>query len=64
MCEASVEMMLESVRIGEVNGMLLMGILGNIGQMKTERFAQTTELDLSLVLETELESLLGDLLNE
>lgn len=44
--------------------MLLMGVFGDIGEMKAQGFAETTELDLALVLEAEFECLLGDLLEQ
>ena len=62
--EAGVEMVLEGVGVGEVDGMLLVRVLGDIGEVKAEGFAETTEFDLALVLETELERLLGDLLEQ
>ena len=62
--EAGVEMVLEGVGVGEVNGVLLVGVLGDIGKMEAQGFAETTELDLALVLEAELERLLGDLLQQ
>lgn len=40
----------------------LVGVFGDVGEMETEGLAETAELDLALVLETELERLLGDLL--
>lgn len=40
----------------------LVGIFGDVGEVETECFAQPPELDLALVLETEAECLLRDLL--
>jgi hypothetical protein len=44
--------------------MLLVGVFGDVGKMETQGFAETAELDLALVLEAELECLLGDLLGK
>jgi len=55
-------MVLKGVRVGEVDRMLLMRIFGNIGKVQAESFAQTTELDFTLVLEAKFECLLGYLL--
>ena len=41
-----------------------MSILGDIGEMETEGFAETAEFHLSLVLQAEPERLLGDLLDK
>lgn len=57
-------MMLKSLRIGKVDSMLLVGVFCNIREVKSEGFAQTTELDFPLVLQAELEGLLGDLLQK
>jgi hypothetical protein len=62
--EAGVEVVLEGVCVGEVDRVGLVGILGDVGEMETESFAETTELDFSLVLETEFEGLLSYLLRE
>ena len=55
-------MMLQSIRVGKIDGMKLIGILRHISQMQSKSFAQTAELDSALVLQAELESLLCDLL--
>lgn len=55
-------MMLEGIRIREVNGMLLVRVFGDIGEMEAESLAKTTELDFTLMFETEFEGLLGNLL--
>ena len=52
---------MESVGIAQVDRVWLMGILGDVGQMQTKRLAQTPKFNLTLVLQTELEGLLGDL---
>ena len=56
-------MMLQGIRVGEVDAVRLVRILRDIGQVKTEGLAQATELDLALVLQAELEGLLRDLLS-
>ena len=61
--EASVEMVLQGIRVGEVDAVRLVRILRDIGQVKTEGLAQATKLDLALVLQAELEGLLRDLLS-
>lgn len=64
LCEAGVEVMLEDLRVGQVDGVSLVCILCDVGEVETESLAQTTELDLALVLETEAEGLLCDLLTD
>jgi len=54
--------MLENVGVGEVDGVWLVGILGHVGQMETQGFTKTTEFDFTDMLQAELESLLGYLL--
>ena len=61
--ETCVEVMLESVGIRKIDRVLLVGILSCVGEMSTERLAETTELGFPTVLYTELECLLGDLLH-
>ena len=56
-------MVLQGIRVGEVDAVRLVRILRDIGQVKTEGLAQATELDLALVLQAELEGLLRDLLS-
>lgn len=61
--ETSIEVVLQCVGIREVDGMWLMCILCDIRKMQTKSLAETAELDFPLVLQTELECLLGDLLH-
>jgi len=60
--EASVEMVLKDVRVREVDGVLLVRVFGNVGEMEAECLAETTEFDFSLVFQAEFEGLLRDLL--
>ena len=60
--ETCVEMMLKGVRIREIDGMLLVRIFGNVGQMEAEGLAKAAEFDFTLMFETEFERLLGNLL--
>ena len=62
--EASVKMMLKGFRVSKVDRMSLVGVFGNVGKVQAERFAKTAELDLTLVLQAELERLLRNLLQE
>ena len=62
LCKAGIEVVLENLWVGEVDGMGLMRIFCDVGEVETEGLAETTELDLALVLETEAEGLLRDLL--
>jgi hypothetical protein len=55
-------MSLEGVLIGEIDGVLLVRIFCDVLEVKTEGFAQATELDLALVFEAKLERLLRNLL--
>lgn len=55
-------MVLEDFGILKVDGVGLVGVFRDIGEVETEGLAETAELNLALVLETELERLLGDLL--
>ena len=48
--KASIEMMLQSFWIGEIDGVDLVRILGDIGKVEAERLTQTTELDFALIL--------------
>ena len=43
-------MVLQGIRVGEVDAVRLVRILRYIGQVKTKGLAQATELDLALVL--------------
>lgn len=60
--EARVEVVLQRIRVGEVDAVRLVRILGDIAEMQAQRLAEPPELDLALVLEAELERLLRDLL--
>ena len=62
LCKAGIEVVLENLWVGEVDGMGLMRIFCDVGEVETEGLAETTKLDLALVLETEAEGLLRDLL--
>jgi len=62
--KAGIEVVLEDLWVGEVDGMSLVSIFCDVGEVETEGLAQTAELDLALVLETEAEGLLCDLLAE
>lgn len=62
--KARIEVVLEDLWVGEVDGMGLVCIFCDIGEVETECLTETTELDLALVLETEAECLLCDLLME
>lgn len=61
--EPGVKMTLERLRVLKVDGMRLVCVFGYIGKMESQSFAEATELDFSLVLQAELEGLLGDLLH-
>ncbi len=60
--KSCVEMVLEGVGIGKVDGMLLMRIFRDISQVQAERLAESAELDLPLMFKAELERLLCNLL--
>ena len=60
--EASIKMMLKGFRVSKGDRMSLVGVFGDVGKVQAERFAKTAELDLTLVLQAELESLLRNLL--
>jgi hypothetical protein len=55
-------MALECVGILKVDRVRLVGVLGDIGQVETESFAETTKFNLALMLEAKLERLLCDVL--
>jgi hypothetical protein len=55
-------MMLQCLRIRQVNGVCLMSIFCDIGKVQSQSFTESSELDFSLVLQAEPESLLGNLL--
>ena len=56
------EVMLVDLWVGEVDGMRLVSIFCNIGEVKTESLAQLTKLDLAMMLERDVERLLCNLL--
>jgi hypothetical protein len=60
--ETRVEVVLERIGVGEVDRVLLVRVLCDVGQVQTECFAETAELDFALVFEAEFECLLSDLL--
>jgi hypothetical protein len=60
--KASVKVVLKCIRILEVNGVGLVGIFCNIGEVKTQCLAKSSKLNLTLMLETKLERLLCNLL--
>jgi len=62
--ETRIEMVLESIRVGKIDGMWLVGIFGNIRQMKPKSFAKASEFNFSLMLEAEFECLLCNLLKK
>ena len=62
--ETCVEVMLKGVWIREIDGMLLVRIFGNVGEMEAEGLAEATEFDFALMFETEFERLLSDLLQK
>ena len=55
-------MALQSLGVLEVDSVGLVCILCHICKLQTESLAKTAELDLTLVLQTESERLLGNLL--
>lgn len=62
MGKSGVEMVLEDVRIREVDGVRLVGVFGDVREMQPQGFAQTAELNFALMLQAKLERLLCDLL--
>ena len=62
--ETCVEVMLKGVWIREIDGMLLVRIFGNVGEMEAEGLAEATEFNFALMFETEFERLLSDLLQK
>jgi len=62
--EASVEVALERLGLVEVDGVGLVGVLGNVLEVVAEEVAEAAELGLAGVFETELESLVGGSLVE
>ena len=61
--EEGIKMVVEGIGIGEVDGMRLVSVLCDVGEVETEGLAKTAEFHLALVLQAELECLLGDLLH-
>lgn len=55
-------MRLKGFGVGEVDGVGLVSVFGNVGQMQAEGFAETTEFDLAVVFDAELECLVNNLL--
>ena len=55
-------MVLQGIRVGEVDAVRLVRILRDVGEMEAEGLTETAELDLTLVLQAELECLLSNLL--
>ena len=62
--KAGIEMVLEGIGVGKVNRVGLGRIFGHIGEVEAKSLAQTAEFYFPLMLQTKLESLLGDLLNK
>ena len=57
-------MVLGGIRIGQVDGVWVVRVLCYVGKVQAESLAETAELGLALVLQAELDGLLGDLLYE
>lgn len=62
--KSGVKVVLQDLRVGQVDGVGLMGILGDVSQVKTQSLAQPAELDFALVLQAESERLLCNLLEK
>jgi hypothetical protein len=58
--EPGVEVVLESVGVGEVDAVRLVGVFCDVGEVQTEGLAEAAELDFARVGEAEGEGLLGD----
>lgn len=58
--ETGVQVALQGIRVAQVDGVGLVLVLGGGLQVRAKQVAQTTELGLALVLETELERLVGN----
>lgn len=54
--------MLEGICVGEVDGVCLVGMFGDVCEIGTESLAKSSESDFKLMFETKLECLLHDLL--
>ena len=54
--------MLQRIGVGEVDRVRLMRVFSDVGEVQTQRLAESAELDFALMLEAEAESLLCDLL--
>ena len=61
--ETRVEMVLQGVRITEVDRMWLVLVFRNIGEMQPEGLTKSTELYFPLMLQAEFERLLCNLLH-
>lgn len=61
--EAGIEMGLKRFGVGKIDGMGLVRVLGDVGEMKAEGLAEPAEFDLSLMLKAELERLVNNLLH-
>lgn len=62
--ESSLEVSSEDVGIREVDGVGLVGVLVDGGEVLSDDFAESSELGLSSVEDAELEGLVDDLLKE
>ena len=62
--ESSLEVSSEDVRVREVDGVGLVGVLVDGGEILSNDFAESSELGLSSVKDAELEGLVDDLLKE
>ena len=56
-------MVLGGIRIGQVDGVWVVRVLCYVGKVQAESLAETAKLDFALVLQAELEGLLGNLLH-
>ena len=61
--ETRVEMVLQGIRIAEVDRMWLVLVFRNIGEVQPEGLAESTELYFPLMLQAEFECLLRNLLH-
>lgn len=59
--ETGIEMRMEGLGVGEVDGVGLMRVLADVGEMEAEGFAQPAEFDLAVVHKAELEHSVYDL---
>jgi hypothetical protein len=60
--ETGIQMLLEGIWIRKVDCVRLVGVFRDVGEVESEGFAESTELDLSFVFKAEFERLLGNLL--